>query len=175
MLYETVASIVWVNYAALFPELFATSRERAKASAVEQGFQMAAILIGTAVTPILFHAVGFSGMSWAYAAVFLLFMALFLRFTRERGEAQKEEPLKLKEAFRETLRNKEFWIFNSANSLVFTVNMLLSSILPFYAKYSLGISESQVSILHASIFVSVIPLVAVWYYIAKRLGGLRSW
>jgi GPH family glycoside/pentoside/hexuronide:cation symporter len=47
--------------------------------------------------------------------------------------------------------------------------------IPFYAKYVLHIPESQVSLLLASIFVSVIPLVAVWYWIVRKLGGISGW
>ncbi|WP_199617582.1 MFS transporter [Paenibacillus alkalitolerans] len=175
ILYEGVATILWVNYGALFPELFQGDRLRAKASAVQQGFQMVAILIGSALTPILFNALGFGSMSVVYALVFGVFMLLFVVSVRENEQAMKEPPLKLIEAFRETLKNKEFWIFNIANSFAQTVNGLLGSIIPFYAKYVLKIPESQVSLLLASIFVSVIPLVAVWYFIVRKLGGLKSW
>jgi len=175
ILFETVSTILWVNYGALFPELFRGDRDRARASAIQQGFQIVAILIGTAVTPIVFAAYGFPVMAILYSLAFVLFMLLCMFNVREREEALQEEPLKFLDAFRETLRNKEFWIFNIANSFAQTVNGLLSSMIPFYAKYVLGIPESQVSILLASVFVSVIPLVAVWYAIVRKLGGLRGW
>lgn len=175
ILFESASSVLWVNYGSLLPELFAGAALRAKASAVQQSFQMLAILIGTAATPLLFKAVGFSGMSVAYAALFLLCMLVFLKHLQESSAARVPSPLPLRQAFRETLRNRNFWIFHLANSFAQTVNGLLSSMIPFYAMYALHIPESQVSILLASVFVSVIPLVAVWYLIARRLGGLRSW
>ncbi|MCQ6561442.1 MFS transporter [Paenibacillus mendelii] len=175
ILYEGVATILWVNYGALFPELFKGDRLRAKASAVQQGYQIVALLIGTALTPILYDALGFGSMAAVYALVFALVMLLFLRYVREGDEARLEPPLRMKEAFRETLKNRQFWIFNIANSFAQTVNGLVSSMIPFYAKYVLHIPESQVSILLASVFVSVIPLVAVWYVIARKMGGIRSW
>jgi GPH family glycoside/pentoside/hexuronide:cation symporter len=175
ILFEGVATILWVNYGALFPELFRGERLRARASAVQQGFQIVAILIGSALTPILFNAIGFGRMSMVYALVFAVFMLLFALNVRESEEARRDPPLKLMEAFRETLKNREFWVFNIANSFAQTVNGLLSSIIPFYAKYALQIEESQVSILLAAVFVSVIPFVAVWYAIVRRLGGRRSW
>lgn len=175
VLYEAVATIIWVNYGALFPELFRGDKLRAKASAVQQGYQIVALLIGSAVTPILFDAMGFSNMSIIYAFAFAIFMLLCLRYVKEDEEARKLPLLGLKEAFRETLKNKTFWVFNIANSFAQTVNGLLSSIIPFYAKYVLKIPESQVSILLASIFVSVIPLVFVWYWLVRRMDPVKGW
>lgn len=175
VLYEAVATVLWVNYGALFPELFKGDRIRAKASAIQQGFQIIALLIGTALTPILFKALGFSQMSIIYALAFALFMLLCMWSVKEDEEVRKIPPMRFKESFRETLQNKPFWVFNIANSFGQTVNGLISSMIPFYAKYVLKIPESQVSILMASIFVSVIPLVVVWYWLIRRMDPVRGW
>lgn len=50
--YEAVATVLWVNYGALLPELFHGDRIRAKASAIQQGYQVVALLIGTALTQL---------------------------------------------------------------------------------------------------------------------------
>lgn len=175
ILYEAVATIIWVNYGALFPELFKGDRLRAKASAVQQGYQIVALLIGTALTPILYDWMGFSNMSILYAVVFGVLMLMFLRSTKEDETAMQLPQLGFKDAFRETLKNRPFWIFNIANSFAQTVNGLLSSTIPFYAKYVLRIPDNQVSILLASIFISVIPLVFVWYWIIRRMDPLKGW
>lgn len=175
LLFEGVSTVLWVNYGALFPELFRGDRIRAKASAIQQAFQIAAILVASVLTPILFAAIGFGKMALVFAFVFAVFMLLFAASVKESDEALRETPLKFKEAFRETLKNKQFWIFNIANSFAQTVNGLLGSMIPFYAKYVLHIPEAQVSLLLASIFVSVIPLVAVWYWIVRKLGGISGW
>jgi glycoside/pentoside/hexuronide:cation symporter, GPH family len=175
VLYEAVATVIWVNYGALFPELFRGDRLRAKASAVQQGYQIIALLIGTALTPILYDAMGFSNMSIVYALAFAVFMLLCVRYVKEDEEARKAPTLGFKEAFRETLKNKAFWVFNIANSFAQTVNGLLSSMIPFYAKYVLKIPEAQVTILMASIFVSVIPLVFVWYWLIRKMDPLKGW
>jgi len=175
VLFEAVATLLWVNYGALFPELFRGERLRAKASAIQQGYQILAILIATALSPLIYDSLGFGPMAVLYALVFGIFMLWFVFSVREDEGARAEKPLPLKQAFRETLTNKPFWTFNIANSFAQTVNGLLGSMIPFYAKYALKIPESQVAILLGSIFVTVIPLVAVWYWIVGRFGGLRSW
>ncbi|WP_223068586.1 MFS transporter [Paenibacillus caui] len=175
IVFEAVATVIWVNYGALFPELFRGDRIRAKASAIQQGFQVVALLIGTALTPLIFAAVGFSNMSIIYGCVFGVCMVLCMKSVREKKETHPAEPLKFAASFRETLRNKKFWVFNIANSFAQTVNGLVSSIIPFYAKYVLHISERQVTILLASVFVSVIPLVFLWYLMIRRMDGVKAW
>ncbi|MFC4598290.1 MFS transporter [Cohnella hongkongensis] len=173
--YEAVATVIWVNYGALFAELFRGDRVRAKASAVQQGFQIVALLIGTALTPILFDAMGFGNMAIVYALTFALLMIVCLRFVKEDPEASRAPQPKLKEAFKETLGNKPFWLVNLANSFAQTVNGLLSATIPFYAKYVLKIPEAQNTILLASVFVSVIPLVGVWYWLLRRMDPVKGW
>jgi len=173
--YEAMATIIWVNYGALFPELFKGDRIRTKASAIQQGYQILAILIGTALTPILFEALGFSNMAIIYSIVFLVLMLLFLKFIKEDEEASRGPQLKLKEAFKETLKNKPFWLVNISNSFAQTVNGLLSATIPFYAKYVLHIPEAQNTILFAAVFVSVIPLVGVWYWMLRKMDPVKGW
>ena len=173
--YEAVATVIWVNYGALFAELFRGDRVRAKASAVQQGFQIVALLIGTALTPVLYDGMGFGNMAIVYAVVFAVLMLLCLRFVKEDPEASKAPQPNMKEAFKETLGNKPFWLINLANSFAQTVNGLLSATIPFYAKYVLKIPEAQNTILLASVFVSVIPLVGVWYWLLRRMDPLKGW
>ena len=175
LLFEGAATVLWVNYQAIFPEIYRGDRLRAKVSAVQQAFQIVAILLATVLTPVLYGAIGFSSMSMLYAFLFAVFMLLCVASVRERPEASQAEPLPFAEAFKATLRNKTFWIFNIANSFAQTVNGMLSAAIPFYAKYVLSVPDEQVSLLMAAVFVSVIPLVAVWFWIVKKTGGLRGW
>jgi GPH family glycoside/pentoside/hexuronide:cation symporter len=175
ILFEGIATILWVNYGALFPELYRGDRLRAKASAIQQGYQIVAILIASVAGPIIYQTLGYGQMAIYMSVIFAVFMVLLLLWTREDEEARKVPPLKFMDAFRETFKNKEFWIFNIANSFAQTVNGLLGAMIPFYAKYVLHIPAGQVSLLLGSVFVPVIPLVAVWYMIVRKFGGLRSW
>jgi len=177
VLYEGVATIIWVNYGALGPELFRGDRLRAKASAVQNGFQIVAILIGsTLAMPVVVNlGLGYGYMSVVFAVVFAIFMLWCLSLIREDPTALQEPKIGFIEGFRETLKNKEFWIFNIANSFAQTVNGLLSSTIPFWAKYVLGLPKGDETFLLAAVFVSVIPFVFVWYAIIKKLGGHAGW
>lgn len=175
LLFEAFASILWVNYGALFPELFQGGKLRTKASAIQQGYQIVGILIGSAVAPMVFDAMGYGSMSIIFGLLFVLFMIVCMRFTQENAEARQAPRIGIKEAFSSTLKNKPFWIFNLSNSFAQTVNGLLASMIPFYAKYVLQIPVEQVTLLMASIFVSVIPLVGVWYWLIRRIDPVKAW
>ncbi len=175
ILFETTAAIQWTNYGALFPELFRGDAQRARASAIQQGYQIVGILIGAAVTPIIFAALSFQKMALLFAIVYAILMVACVYTVKEDPESQSTPPLKFFPAFRETLRNRRFWIFNIANSFAQTVNGLLGAMIPFYAKYALQISEGEVSLLLAMIFIPVIPLVSVWAWLVRRFGARRAW
>lgn len=175
ILYEAVATVLWVNYGALFPELFRGDRIRAKASAIQQGYQVVALLIATVVAPIIYTALNFSSMAIVFASVFGIFMFICMMGVKEKREPEEGKPLKLVAAFKETVKNKKFWVFNFSNSFAQTVNGLVSSIMPFYAKYVLHITEAQVAIMLAAVFISVIPLVFVWYWIIRKMDGVKAW
>ncbi|GKU78123.1 MFS transporter [Paenibacillus sp. L3-i20] len=175
LLFEAIATILWVNYGALFPELFRGGQLRAKASSIQQGYQIVAILIVSIAAPIIIGALGYGLMAILLSVLFVVFMIICMRFTQEDPDTRSAPQMKLKEAFSSTLHNKPFWIFNLSNSFAQTVNGLLSATIPFYAKYVLKIPEEQVALLLASIFVSVIPLVGVWYWIIRRMDPVKAW
>ena len=103
ILIEAVATIIWVNYGALFPELFRGNRLRARASAVQQGFQIAALLVGTAATPLLYTSLGYGNMALIYAFLFGVLMLACIAGIREQEEARQGPRLSLQESFRTTL------------------------------------------------------------------------
>ncbi|REK74969.1 MFS transporter [Paenibacillus paeoniae] len=175
LFYEAIATILWVNYGALFPELFRGDSIRKKASAIQQGYQIVAILIASAAGPILYNSFGYSSMSIIFGLMFVVFMILCMRFTQEDTTRRDTPKMGLRESFAATLTNKPFWIFNISNSFAQTVNGLLSAMIPFYAKYVLHVEEGMVTFLLASIFVSVIPLVGVWFWIIKRMDPVKAW
>ncbi|MET0813503.1 MAG: MFS transporter [Microbacterium sp.] len=173
--FETAMAIISVNYLALFPELYPDPKRRARVSVIQQAFYIVALIAGTALTPILYDAIDFSGMALVYAVVFVVLMVISTLFVKENPAASVDAPLKVREAFAVTLRNGPFWIFNISYLLSASVLGLVSATIAFYAKYVLGIEGFDVSILMVTTFASVIPMAIAWYWIVRWLGPLLAY
>src|SRR6478609_2466893 len=137
--FETAMAIISVNYLALFPELYPDPKRRARVSVIQQAFYIVALILGTALTPILYDELGFSGMAMIYAVVFVVLMVISILFVRENPNASADEPLRIREAFAVTLKNGPYWVFNISYLLAAAVLGMVSSTIAFYAKYVLGI------------------------------------
>src|SRR5512140_3202890 len=55
----TLDSVINANYGALFPELFRTDASRASTNALRQAFQLVAMIISIALTPVVTSALGY--------------------------------------------------------------------------------------------------------------------
>ena len=150
LLFETFSALAWVNHAALFPELFQSREERARANAWRQGFYFLGLTASIALTPLVYAALGFPG-------------------------AREAEPLPFVPAFRYTLGNRAFWIYAlAALFLLFAVG-LFAAAMPFYAKYALGLGEEATALLFASVLLAALPSVSLWARLAGALGPKRAW
>ena len=58
--HRDAGSVINANYGALFPELFRTDASRADANAMRQAFQLVAMIISIALTPMVTKAIGYS-------------------------------------------------------------------------------------------------------------------
>ncbi len=75
----TLDSVINANYGALFPELFTTDASRAKANALRQAFQLVAMIISIALTPMVVDAIGWAATAIIYGFLgqaVILYMAL---------------------------------------------------------------------------------------------------
>lgn len=86
----TLDSLINANYGALFPELFRSDAERAKSNAMRQAFQLLAMVISIALTPIVTDALGYGLTSVIYG---LLAVSVILYCTLGCHETAQEEEL----------------------------------------------------------------------------------
>jgi GPH family glycoside/pentoside/hexuronide:cation symporter len=173
-LFEAAYTILAVNYAALFPELFQGFRERARASSYYQGLCMLGELVGFAIPPFIYAAFGFVPMAMSFAGV--AGIALFLAIIRntEDPRALKAPPLGLKDAFGEVLKDRPFLLFTiSMTFLLFTTGVYTLAT-PFWVKYTLGASPQVTSLIFATVFVVAISSVSIWGRFVRILGVKQS-
>ena len=171
----TLDSVINANYGALFPELFRDDASRAKANALRQAFQLVAMIISIALTPIVTQAIGFSLTSIIYGilgGVVILYMAFT---SKERVNDPKEEKPRLWHSIKSLISNYKFWIAGFANAFYSAAMSLVMASMPFFAKYTLRISEGQTSLLFAAVLIIAIGCVAVWAQFVKKFGLIRVW
>jgi len=171
----TLDSVINANYGALFPELFPDDVSRAKTNALRQAFQLVAMIISIALTPIVTNALGFSMTAILYGILggaVILYMALT---SKEREIEPDEKKPQLWDSLKTLLTNWKFWIAGFANAFYSATMSLVLAALPFYADYKLGISSLQQTILFATVLLIAIGSVAVWAALVRKYALIPVW
>ena len=175
MLAGTLDSVINANYGALFPELFKTDASRAKTNAMRQAFQLVAMIISIALTPMVTAKIGYGLTSILYGILgggVILYMALT---SHEVKVTEDEIKPKLWESIRDLFTNKKFWISGLANAFYSAAMSLVLAALPFFVKYTLQIPDSQSTILFASVLIVAIAGVSLWAWLVRKFGLIPIW
>lgn len=171
----TLDSVINANYAALFPEIFPDDASRAKANAMRQAFQLVAMIISIALTPLVTNAIGFSNTSIVYGVLggaVILYMSLT---SKEREIEEDEVQPKLWDSIKSLVSNKNFWIAGLTNAFYSAAMSLVLAGMPFFAKYTLQISDTESTLLFASVLVIAIVFVAVWAALVRKHTVIPVW
>jgi GPH family glycoside/pentoside/hexuronide:cation symporter len=175
MLTGTLDSVINANYGALFPELFKTDGERAKTNAMRQAFQLVAMIISIALTPMVTKLLGYGMTAIVYGVLggaVILYMALT---SREVPVTEEEIKPQLWQSLKDLFVNKKFWISGLANAFYSAAMSLVMSALPFFVKYTLNIPSSQSTILFASVLIIAIAGVSVWAWLVRKYTLIPVW
>ena len=88
----TLDLVINANYGALFPELFRTDANRASTNALRQAFQLVAMIISIALTPVVTSAIGYSMTAIVYGLLggaVILYMSFSCKETKVAVEEEK--------------------------------------------------------------------------------------
>jgi len=171
----TLDSVINANYGALFPELFRTDSERAATNALRQAFQLVAMIISIALTPLVTSAIGYQMTAIVYGVLggaVILYMALTSH--EVRVEEHEEKP-RLWDSIKDLVTNRKFWIAGFANAFYSAAMSLVLASLPFFVKYTLQIPDAQSTILFASVLLIAIGCVAVWARLVRKFSLIPVW
>lgn len=175
MLTGTLDSVINANYAALFPELFRTDAERAKTNAMRQAFQLVAMIISIALTPLVANAIGFGLTSILYGLLGGA-VILYMTFTAKEVDFHEEEAKpQFWDSLKNLFKNKKFWLAGFTNAFYSAAMSLVMASLPFFVKYTLQIPDGQSTILFASVLIIAIGCVAVWARLVKKYSLIPIW
>lgn len=171
----TLDSVINANYGALFPELFRDEVSRAKTNALRQAFQLVAMIISIALTPMVTEALGYGLTSILYGILGGV-VILYMTFTcREREPEQGEAKPGLRKALKDLLTNRKFWIAGLANAFYSAAMSLVMASVAFYVQYALGLSSGQSTFMLATVLIVAIAGVAVWVWLVKKFSLIPAW
>lgn len=164
----TLDSLINVNYGALFPELFPTESSRAKTNAMRQVFQLVAMIISIALTPIITNAIGFANTVYIYGALAIVVIWFMALGCHENPQAMEQPKPQLLKTILDIASNPKFWVYGITNAAYFGGLALVQSGVAFYTKYHLGVGGMGSTILLGAVILSAIVSIPVWVKIVKK-------
>lgn len=171
----TLDSVINANYGALFPELFTDDASRAKTNALRQAFQLVAMIISIALTPVVSGAIGFSNTAIIYGILGGV-VILYMSFTAEEKPVSESDPTpKLWHSILSIISNWDFWIAGLTNAFYSAAMGLVLAGLPFFVKYTLDLGDNQSTILFASVLLIAIGCVALWAWLVRKHRLIPVW
>jgi GPH family glycoside/pentoside/hexuronide:cation symporter len=177
-LYSLFATVAGGPYEALMPEIARTSRQRLDLVSTRVYFGVAGAAVGLVASGALVDRLGVQGMMVAVAALalatrYLGVAGVWRRVDRDQAPAT----LPLKTALKATFANKQFLAFLPTFVLFQTGLQMLTGMLPFYARATLGVDEPGrwVALLMGVTVVSVLLAVPVFGRLAGRTSKRHAY
>ncbi|GAA4588101.1 MFS transporter [Planotetraspora phitsanulokensis] len=183
ILCEAFDSMLNANYGALLPELYPQERDRAVANSLRQGFQLVALVISLAVTPLLTTKVfgteesteGFQITAIIYGVVALVVIVFMALGARESPRySTRERPLLLRSVW-SIVRNPMFWTVGLTGACYGIAMALVLSGIQLYVRYSLGLPVENALYLQGIVILISAGGLAVWTRVVARRGALWTW
>ncbi len=173
-IYDTLFTVVILNWTALYPEMYQSLRERSQVAAIRQVFGLLGIVLGVALAPLVYDSIGWAGMGIVFAVVTAVGMYVSLLGSEEHPEIHGEEPVALVPALKFTFLNRNFVTFVLVSFFVQLSFEVMQAVMPLYAKYVLRVPDSQVTLLWAAIFGSALIMFFFWPLLINRIAPRKS-
>ncbi len=174
-LFEGAYTVMDINYAALFPELFQNLKDRSHAGPYYQGLTMFGELVGFAIPPFIYAKFGFIPMALSFAAVAGIAVFLAIIHHKEDPKAIETPPLYLRDAFSVVLKDRPFLLFSVALTFLTFTTGVYTLATPFWVKYTIGASPQVTSLIFTIVFLVAILSVSIWGRFARTLGIKSTW
>ncbi|HPL81434.1 MAG TPA: MFS transporter, partial [Anaerolineaceae bacterium] len=144
-------------------------------NALRQAFQLVAMIISIALTPIVVDAIGWSTTAIIYGILGGA-VILYMTFTSHEEHISIDEPKpKIWDSVKTLLTNRKFWVAGVSNAFYSAAMSMVMAGLPLYAKYKLGIGGWKQALLMGLVLVVAIVSVAIWAAFLKRYDLVKVW
>jgi GPH family glycoside/pentoside/hexuronide:cation symporter len=183
ILCEAFDSMLNANYGALLPELYPVERDRAVANGLRQGFQLVALVISLAVTPLLTTSVfgtertteGFRTTAIIYGLIAVVVIGFMALSAKENPRYSTVESPALLRSIGTILRNPLFWkVGLTAACYGIAMSLVLTGI-QLYVRYSLGLPVANALYLQGIVIVIAAGGLVAWTRVVARKGALWTW
>ncbi|GAB2601293.1 MFS transporter [Pseudactinotalea suaedae] len=183
ILCEAFDSMLNANYGALLPELFPAERARASANGLRQGFQLVALVISLAVTPLLTTrvfgtedtTVGFRTTAIIYGVVAVVAICFMAIGAHENPRYATRERTRFLPSVAAILKNPLFWKVGLIGACYAIPMALVLSGVQLYVRYSLGLPVAQTLYLQGVVILVAGGGLVVWTRVVARKGALWTW
>ncbi len=188
VLYDATATLVYMPYYALTPELTLDYDERTSLTSYRMAFSIVGSLVAFTVPLLIVKEVAplssgrFALMGALFGAISALPLLLVFWNTRERPEFQEQSQPSLKDSLQAAVRNRPFLFAVGVFLLTWTTMDILMTTLLFFLKYRLAMDSNTSDIVLGAIFVVALLTLPFWTWAAhhwdKRLayaGGVAFW
>jgi glycoside/pentoside/hexuronide:cation symporter, GPH family len=187
-IFDTLYSLIFIAYNALFPEVAPTPRDRIDLSTTREILATVALLLSFILAPIIAEAVGYVMMGAIMGTLIAAGYLVAVIGVKERPiDETREQSFGLGHALRIVLANKAFRWFLGANISKEYIWLLLAGMLPFWRKYALGIQEhvnvfgvklsggdAEAVLLGIPILLAI-PTLLIWRPLVAKLGYRKTW
>jgi GPH family glycoside/pentoside/hexuronide:cation symporter len=183
ILSELFDSMLNANYGALLPELFPEERRRALANVLRQAFQLVAMVISLALTPVLTTSLlgtedsteGFSRTALLYALVAVAAITVMALGAREELARRREARPRLLPSLGQILRTRLLWMVALPGVCYGSAVAIVLSGVQLYVRHTLGLPVASAFLLQGVVLLSCAGALAGWLRVVRRLGALRTW
>jgi len=180
---EAFDSLINANYGALLPELFPVEKKRATANSLRQGFQLLALVLSLAVTPVLTTSVfgtqnitgGFRTTAIVYGVIAVAVIAFMAISAHENPRYATGERPRVWASVWTIVKNPLFWKVGLTGACYGIAMAIVLAGLQLYVKYSLGLPVSSALYLQGIVIIFAVGGLAVWTRVVARRGALWTW
>jgi GPH family glycoside/pentoside/hexuronide:cation symporter len=187
-IFDTLYSLTFIAYNALFPEVAPAPRDRIDLSATREILATVALLLSFILAPIIAEEMGYFTMGAIMGTLIAAGYLVAMIGVKERPvDETREQAFGLGHSLRIVLANKAFRWFLGANISKEYIWLLLASMLPFWRKYALGIQD-QVNVFGVNLsggdaeavllgvpILLAIPTLLIWRSLVAKLGYRKTW
>lgn len=171
----TLDSLINANYGALFPELFAKEAERSKTNALRQVFQLIAMVLSIALTPVITDKLGYQRTAFVYALLAVVVISFMAFNVHEPQSSQELEKPQFMTAIKHIIRNPKFWIYGLSNAAFFAAFAVLQQSVSFYTKYVIKGESIMTTIMLGTVILIAMISIPLWMLILRRRELLTVW